>query len=297
MADQVTLCAVCGKDTLPRRLSQLKRARISTCSKRCGGVAHRKGVDIAEMLRLHAMGLTQRDIGQQLGVGGSFVSASLARQGVLCKTTNRKYHWAWPRTHEMQPELAYWMGFSFADGCAQYRGSGHAECLTIIIHQADAALLYRLAAFVGTDPAAVRLIPPNKVGIYLIQKGLLFFLARWGVVRRKSYAENFVRPQIPEWTLPHFMRGWFDGDGTVVSGTAGACGLRIVGNLPSIFYLVDRLGGLGIRSRWVRRKQAGEPLADIYLNIEAARRFYSVCNGWPRLERKWRQLDLRFGIA
>ena len=281
----MNLCPVCSK-TFARKNSQIGRAKISTCSRACQATIRRIPADPQTIKKMYQHGTTQRQIAAIVGCSQNAISDALRRQGVVCRTTNRKLEWSWP---DDSPAWAYWMGFCFADGCAQIRGT--TECLTLVLNSRDASHLEAFCAAVGLDGKAIRQWPHSAVGVVLARQGIFRLLLPWGIVPRKSYAENFSEPDMPSTFISHFLRGWFDGDGTLAGRHHSF--VKIACNARSGLYLVSLCSRLGIATR-LRQRPNQPRVYDLILLIEASRRFHFICNGTPRLERKWMHLDAAY---
>lgn len=110
------------------------------------------------------------------------------------------------------PNKAYWLGWIVSDG------SVNDVCFRIRIQEKDIAILHKFKQDIQfTGPIKVN---PNYnlnhqllCGITLHSKKLLTDLKQWGVVPRKARKTFF--PNIPKILWSHFIRGVFDGDGTV----------------------------------------------------------------------------------
>lgn len=138
---------------------------------------------------------------------------------------------------------AYWSGFTFADGCVTPQKYG--TRVHIIVQESDGGHLEEFANAINFPPEKIY---RNKTKSRTIQihthrkKDFTDALREWGIVSRKSY--NFVEPNIPQNLVPHFMRGWLDGDGHI-SNKPGYQRLDIVGNSFGIDWYVDNLRKLG----------------------------------------------------
>jgi hypothetical protein len=116
---------------------------------------------------------------------------------------------------ELTPKTAYWAGFIFADG--NINKSGYATTVSLELGCADKNHLQQFVQdinYSGEIRTRARK-PRDMVSISLAHWGLDATLLKWGVIPRKSY--NFIPPEIPTDLLPHFLRGWVDGDGNVVA--------------------------------------------------------------------------------
>ena len=106
-------------------------------------------------------------------------------------------------------DMAYILGFWFADGSIT-RTSLNSFRFTIC--QKENEILYRIAATMQCEPAPIKMYN----GCYLFgisSKEIATDLANLGGIERKSLVCNF--PAVPEKYLSDFIRGYFDGDGSV----------------------------------------------------------------------------------
>lgn len=105
---------------------------------------------------------------------------------------------------------AYWLGFIYADGCVKNKNS-----LTIGIHKKDIELLIQFKK----DIEASHLFSydkRNQVRITISNDKLYSDLNKAGVVPRKTKILTFPDVNILPFDLrPHFIRGYFDGDGCI----------------------------------------------------------------------------------
>jgi len=111
--------------------------------------------------------------------------------------------------------VAYFAGLIVADGCITYHPGS--TTLDLTLHRSDSRHLRKFADALG--------IPPDSSPIYrakgcnklvVSSPNLRAGLAMWGAIPRKTY-ELRKMPEL--WsapnTLPHFIRGLWDGDGHV----------------------------------------------------------------------------------
>lgn len=151
-------------------------------------------------------------------------------------------HWNQNFFNEINPTTAYWAGFGFADGCVRKLSSG--TRFHIIIAEKDRS---HIEDFANTIGFPIEKIIKGKTRSRTIQvfsngSGLMESLKKWGIVERKTY--NFVEPQVPKELIPHFLRGWFDGDGCVTH-KPGQQRFDIVGNALGIDWYISQLRELG----------------------------------------------------
>jgi len=132
-------------------------------------------------------------------------------------------------------EKAYWLGFIYADGSV--RKIGNSGSLRIGLVKEAKLHLEKFSKAVKYDG---HIHGPDKTGKYTIDLShpkLIADLINKGVVPRKTWCVSY--PNIPKEFNRHFIRGWFDGDGTTGirskkyktkvyrSGIFGGCGFVI----------------------------------------------------------------------
>lgn len=114
------------------------------------------------------------------------------------------------------PEMAYVLGFFTADGCMIKNKRG--ACF-IEFHMADGELLLVIRRLLGSDNKITRRISKENKYYYRLQIGskkIYKDLISLGLFPRKS---NSIRlPSISNLYFPHYVRGFFDGDGNVYLG-------------------------------------------------------------------------------
>jgi hypothetical protein len=90
-------------------------------------------------------------------------------------------------------------------------------------------------------------------------------LRAWGVVPRKSY--HWVEPQIPDRLIRHFLRGWFDGDGTIDYRKTGQQYFKVTGNRQALEWYAGQLKRMGVAAAPYFTKPHGRgPACDMRIN-------------------------------
>ena len=113
------------------------------------------------------------------------------------------------------PEKAYWLGFLYADGCVHNGSSEVSIQLTDKEHiekfkQAIGAINHKIVEIHDTRWE-------NAKTLYMFSikdKQLHADLCKWGCVPNKTFLINKI-PNIPRDYVSHFLRGYFDGDGSL----------------------------------------------------------------------------------
>lgn len=116
-------------------------------------------------------------------------------------------------------EQAYWLGFIVADGCILSE-SCETYRLGILLSRKDINHLKKIRDVLGSDaPISERVTYLDKTGkeypganLRINNSHLCKSLMELGVLPRKSMNEIF--PELPKHLRKHFMRGYFDGDGS-----------------------------------------------------------------------------------
>ena len=118
-------------------------------------------------------------------------------------------------------EKAYWLGFIYADGCVTKRIG--ADSFEIKLSEKDKDHLELLKLYLNSE---------HNIGTYTSSNGynaglkycmfsiynqhLVDSLIDKGVLYNKTHIAQFpTREQVPECLIRHFIRGYFDGDGSV----------------------------------------------------------------------------------
>lgn len=190
-------------------------------------VSHRKKIrddkvkdHIDEILALHAQGLGRGEIARKIGCEHTSISRLLKKHG-LGGTLNNKTHSADESFFdEIDTEAkAYTLGFITADGC----NCGNSLQISV----ADRDIIEKIRDAMGhTGP--VRVIPPKgkvkqtQYEIRVCSTRVCDALTLKGCPRRKSLITRFPTPDIvPPHLLRHYIRGVFDGDGSLYRTTNG----------------------------------------------------------------------------
>lgn len=122
-------------------------------------------------------------------------------------------------------DKAYFLGFLFADGC----NISNAEAISLALEETDKEILEQFSRLISSDYPLkylnAREIKNKKTGKTYISKPQYLFritsknlsqqLTKLGCVPRKSLILQFpTEDQVSEHLIRHFIRGYFDGDGS-----------------------------------------------------------------------------------
>lgn len=110
-------------------------------------------------------------------------------------------------------EKAYWLGFIYAVGCV-YRGSDkHSYRLQINLKQSDEEHLVKFQNAIGSNYKLYNNLNTKSVSLKVNSTRMCEDLIRHGVVCSKSLIVK--PPKIKDELIRHFVRGLFDGDGSI----------------------------------------------------------------------------------
>ncbi|MEW9124118.1 MAG: hypothetical protein AB2421_15515 [Thermotaleaceae bacterium] len=190
---------------------------------------HPKGRKYAEEMvdkaeKFAKLGLTGREIAERLGVSEAWISK---------KFNERNFK----RVRGIRPNIkridyfdiidtedkAYFLGLLVADGCVRENYSIH-----LVLQREDADAVLGFSMYIGAE-GKYKYTNNNEdfptwkktYGVRLKSKYMYQSLLNLGVKPRKSGQE--VMPDIPSHLIPHFIRGYFDGDGVTSVGPSKKC--------------------------------------------------------------------------
>lgn len=115
------------------------------------------------------------------------------------------------------PDKAYWLGFLYADGYISKTGA-----IRINLADKDEDHLRKFLAAIGADHSSIKHSVKktdkkifNQSYISIRDKKLAKDLADKGCVNNKSLILTFPTDKVPCHLYSHFIRGYFDGDGSI----------------------------------------------------------------------------------
>jgi len=182
-------------------------------------------------------------------------------------------------------EVAYWAGFLMADGCIIHV-SKRSRMLVLVVAKHDTEHLNRFCDAVGVSRDAIFTNKDESVGVHLSGMDFDVDLIKWGIIPRKTF--NFVAPEVSNELLPHYLRGWIDGDGQVYANGDGAR-ITIAGNIPAMEWCINafrRIGYSGGVNIYKRTDTHGILYAGGINQVHTLITLLLV-DGEFKLERKW----------
>ena len=166
---------------------------------------------------------------------------------------------------------AYWLGFVAADGYV-YNQPGKGYCLLIKLNPVDTGHLAKFKHDIDTDAPIAdysHYVPPFH-RISVSSKQLVTGLVSHGIIQAKSTVLEFPTT-VPTELLRHFIRGYFDGDGSVYYGSRGELLISFVGTRNMMQNIRDVVAATCFVNYAVIGKQKGKNLYRIAWHCRAIR--------------------------
>lgn len=191
---------------------------------------------VAQFIELYQKNQSCKTIGKQFGVCDWSVRHVLLKNGIEIRP-----RWAFSRKHALDEtvfdkidskEKAYWLGFLYADGATFHGKKGKMFHLTL--HVRDIEIVNKFKSFLKTTIPIYHYEKKNHSGIFVWSNILHDNLVKLGCGHKKSLTLQWPsNEQVPDNLMGHFIRGYFDGDGSICfSAKKSRCEVRIISSLP-----------------------------------------------------------------
>lgn len=157
-------------------------------------------------------------------------------------------------------EKAYVLGLIMADGGLFYNKTSGAYQTKLKLKQSDKKLLVQIQnifPFFTTPRLESREDGHHSYYIYRYNKQLFLDLKSNGILERKSYenANNVFLPKLSKTLFFEYVRGLFDGDGSIEQDSKGRIRIDVVGKNEMLFKeIIVLLGKYGIKANLRYRK-------------------------------------------
>jgi hypothetical protein len=156
--------------------------------------------------------MDQATIAKRIGFSTRSICRYLKKWNIEKRVSGRTTPW-----HVLDEDtevINYFGGFLYADGCLQKTSkSGYTCRLSLSIKDAYILRMFH-EEIVGSKYSEYIDAVGKKMGsLHLHGVDLKEKLERFGIVQDKRY--HWTPPIITDTMLPHFLRGWFDGDGYI----------------------------------------------------------------------------------
>lgn len=155
--------------------------------------------------------LTLRELSSKYKVTRSFLSGYMLAKGI--DIYSRKSHVNDTLFENIDTEeKAYWLGFLFADGSVyKFKKSQRVE---LTLKEDDLEHLMKFKTFLGWDKNPKYRSNQKAYRIIFGSRKVVEDLIVLGCTHRKSLTLKFPT-KVPEPLIKHFIRGYFDGDGSI----------------------------------------------------------------------------------
>jgi hypothetical protein len=245
----------------------------------------------ADMAAMYAQGASLRRCAKSFNVDLSTAALWIPRQGVQmreAKVARRLYHCNESAFSSSSAEASYWLGFLLADGCIREQTKG-SKNLCVALQENDRKHLIALRTFLRAEHPIRHNGKSNSVVLVVTSNQLCNDLIRKGCSPRKSLI--LLYPDSGYFYRRHFVRGYFDGDGSIFVNEAAYCQptIKFVGTLDFLHGLQEVLiteVGLNKTSIYVHKHTPACYLA--YTGRGNIRKLYEYlyAEPGPYLERK-----------
>lgn len=179
--------------------------------------------NISKAVNDHVNGMLLKDVCKKYNISSPTIYRYMKKHNIEYKNNHgRKNFFNEDYFNVIDTEhKAYWLGFIYADGSVGNTGSGNTKTnrLQINISNKDIDLLKSFCEDLDYNISKIRTYEPkgtfssNLMSIIQINSiKLCSDLAKWGVHPNKTGKLNKL-PNLPKELMPHFIRGFFDGDG------------------------------------------------------------------------------------
>jgi len=235
--------------------------------------------------------MTFKEIGDYYGVTAQAVYRYVKKYDFRNKqVSGRKIYW---KEHiNENDDFVYLMGFMYADGTI--KKNGNSSTIALFIAEKDKEHLIKLSNILPFKRKIYerKFRKPNiqtQYGFQMNGMDLENIVSKYGIVNRKSY--NWTKPNISKDLLPHFLRGWFDGDGCVCIDRDKYLRISVTGNHNGMKYYSKSLKNLGYHES-VKIYKSGKNYSRLVIHsIAGCKNFYEIINGNLRMGRKWDKIE------
>ena len=181
--------------------------------------------EISEIVEMYENNISLREIEKRTSHGRPAISKMLEELGIKTTKGNhyRKYFFNFDFFEKIDNELsAYWLGFLYADGCILPQNKYGEQEFKIAINKKDLELLEKFKLDIKSTYPIRYDESAGEEHIQAIQslrsQKTVNDLKKLGCVEKKSLILQFpTEEQVPKYLIHHFIRGYFDGDGSITS--------------------------------------------------------------------------------
>ncbi|AQT25235.1 hypothetical protein PR1_122 [Providencia phage vB_PreS_PR1] len=164
---------------------------------------------------LKAQKLTRGKIAEVFGIPEWRLKKLIAREGWGRKIPKYEYNNCFIRD---TAEAAYWLGFLFADGCVDHKGR-----VRLMLQDADERHIEKFRSFVGAEDYTIQQCSGyTRKALEFTSKEACKDLSIFGILPNKTLKSIIPDQEVFGEHLNSFLRGLFDGDGTICESFSNA---------------------------------------------------------------------------
>lgn len=157
---------------------------------------------------LKAQKLTRAKIAERFGIPEWKLKKTIAANGWGRKVPTYQYNGCFSTVNK---ESAYWAGFLFADGCVDTK-----HRLRLMLQASDINHIKKFRDFVGAGAYQIQECSGySRKALEFTSQALCIDLKKFGIVPNKTKLGVVPSIDFLGEFLPDFLRGLFDGDGTI----------------------------------------------------------------------------------
>ena len=183
-------------------------------------------------------------------------------------------------------DKAYFLGFISADGNVWKRDRKNSQGqLRISIHSKDVDVLHKFKKYINSNHKITEFSFVHKdtgtitetSSLTIVSDKIFNDLSKYNITPNKTW--KFHPINIPDNFISHFIRGYFDGDGSITKSSAGYYTVKIVGNQKTTKYISNFLKENYIYHILIedKRKYIGGKLYSINIStIDGVKNFYNI---------------------
>ena len=226
MKDKSKIISLYQNGMLQREIAELYNTSVTSIARvlRSEGITSKVAVsheNEIEMVNAYQNGMTVRDVAKKFNIGKTRASDILKKHNVrILSSCERPSKYSLDEVYfdniDSQ-DKAYVLGFLYADG-SNGRNNNN---ISIRLQERDKDILVKINAAIGSNRPLGFIDYSCRIGkcqnqysLNITNKHMSEQLSRLGMVPNKSLVLEF-----PEWLdvdlYPHFIRGYFDGDGSI----------------------------------------------------------------------------------
>ena len=165
-------------------------------------------------------------------------------------------------------DKAYYLGYIYADGYV------NEHYMRLCLHNQDIHILKSFCKYLGSDETIIKPYRDKYSALVVNSKEFAESLHKQGAVQAKT--KILKAPNVPDNLIPHFIRGYFDGDGSIwFDKSTNSYRVQFVGTKDVLEYIEKFFGvetkfrvatkdGLIYRYGFAGNKKVSEALDKIY---------------------------------